>query len=64
MGKAKFSKLEIVLSALFCAVVVVACVLIGVLATKRSEASSGEHCFFWGGLGGKVNIWGFWGVFG
>ncbi|XP_040513111.1 maltase-glucoamylase, intestinal isoform X2 [Gallus gallus] len=40
MGKAKFSKLEIVLSALFCAVVVVACVLIGVLATKRSEASS------------------------
>ncbi|XP_031467708.1 maltase-glucoamylase, intestinal-like, partial [Phasianus colchicus] len=40
MGKAKFSKLEIVLSVLFCAVVVVACVLIGVLATKESGGSS------------------------
>lgn len=62
MGKAKFSKLEIVLSALFCAVVVVACVLIGVLATKRSEASSGEHCFFGGGWRGR-SIFGDFGVF-
>ncbi|XP_047912381.2 maltase-glucoamylase-like [Anser cygnoides] len=35
MGKAKFSKLEIIFITLFCLVVAVACVLIGILATRE-----------------------------
>ncbi|KAI6059689.1 Maltase-glucoamylase, intestinal-like isoform X1 [Aix galericulata] len=38
MGKAKFSKLEIIFIVLFCLAVVVACVLIGVLTTKEETA--------------------------
>ncbi|XP_074786957.1 maltase-glucoamylase-like isoform X2 [Athene noctua] len=40
MEKKKFSKLEIILIVLFCLVVAVACVLIGVLATRETVSKS------------------------
>lgn len=61
MGKAKFSKLEIILIVLFCLAVAVACVLIGILATKEETiVNSGDtgntgKCQF---LGKKKN-WNF-----
>ncbi|KAK2538508.1 hypothetical protein Q9233_002368 [Columba guinea] len=46
MGKRKFSGLEVTLIALFCLVVCVACVLIGLLASGQSGVKTPGKCFF------------------